>query len=798
MFVFFLLIAPDPPVPVSDHERKEQIAEERRALSLLNSSRYGDFDSDTGRWLSLAGLKQEDGYAWGLLPLVKNKARAQLQSILENSGSLNPDFLDPESKLLPSSFALSNLSLPVYYNVSGQLRGDFIREKPQDPKYQPALNLTSISLKHDYFTREFGRNITVDNGRLVFEFHQREGQDFAVDGVGVREMKVDMSLITDQSLGERWDMSLYGVHYPASGGMILSTTSEKFAGLSALPHFALSEDTFELSRQLLNHSLSATISQDKRQPANFFPWYSLPRGDNAVSFPAPRCEYVVYLQQHPVVIDGYQSQAPTVREIEKELRSPIGAPIPSPPPMLFSAVMFSPDCGFILETKRSPYYAPSDGLYLSGPKQEEYDKHAGHLIMAVAAALAAQISFSLRQMKESSTPSAKCRISFYTIAMMHAGDALFVISPLILLSFGSSLLLITATGFLLVFSVCLLGMKFMIEIWVAQAPEQRERNSRQNTEQAPATSTTQQTNSESLPLPATARGPANNGATPVILPPDQDETPEAPPARTNTETNHPINDAGIMYSRFYLCVSCTFFLTSWAMGWPRRLSNIYWDLLSFAYLSFWLPQIFRNIKRNCRKALRWEFVIGQSLLRILPFLYLYAVPNPVFFILLIEPSTFTTMSLVAWVWIQAWILVSQYILGARFFVPKGWAPPVYDYHPLLRDTSASGTGEDIESGDTLPVDFLRAEIHDGLGDVGDNNGQGNKDRQRKVFDCAICMQDIDVPILTNSATSGAAHIFSRRTYMVTPCRHIFHSACLGSWMDLRLQCPICRESIPPV
>jgi hypothetical protein len=39
---------------------------------------------------------------------------------------------------------------------------------------------------------------------------------------------------------------------------------------------------------------------------------------------------------------------------------------------------------------------------------------------------------------------------------------------------------------------------------------------------------------------------------------------------------------------------------------------------------------------------------------------------------------------------------------------------------------------------------------------------------------------------------------SRRTYMVTPCRHIFHTACLESWMRLRLQCPICRDTIPPV
>jgi hypothetical protein len=153
------------------------------------------------------------------------------------------------------------------------------------------------------------------------------------------------------------------------------------------------------------------------------------------------------------------------------------------------------------------------------------------------------------------------------------------------------------------------------------------------------------------------------------------------------------------------------------------------------------------------------------------------------------------------VWIQVWILASQDILGPRFFVPRGWAPPAYDYHPILRDAEESEA--DLESGGVLPIGALRAE--DLSGDAKDEDKQRTKDRKKAVFDCAICMQEIEVPVLAargaaggSSVTEGATSILSRRTYMVTPCRHIFHSTCLESWMRLRLQCPICRESIPPV
>ena len=56
--------------------------------------------------------------------------------------------------------------------------------------------------------------------------------------------------------------------------------------------------------------------------------------------------------------------------------------------------------------------------------------------------------------------------------------------------------------------------------------------------------------------------------------------------------------------------------------------------------------------------------------------------------------------------------------------------------------------------------------------------------QTKCLDCVICYTDIDI---TN-----------RESYMLAPCGHIFHRECLEQWMEVKMECPICRMELPPL
>ena len=783
------------PLIEQDREHQQEVDKERQALNILNESQYGDFQPWSGKYLPFKGLRDNDTYSWSALPGVQDRARDQLHSVLVKTNIEPPQVLEDSNA--SSLLNISQIHLPVYHNATGRLRGDWVRQESDRPL--PQINATAVALENEYVTPDYSHNITGDSGTFYLDVVEGGGEEVWVGDGHAREITGNLAVESNNALGNMWYLSLYGVHFPETGSSFLSTTSEKFGSLFSLPHFALSQDTFELSHQLLRQSLADVISQRTNRPRTLFPWPSV-TGSEMAEFPAPKCEHIIYLQQHPVGDDEFFLDRNAIDWVEKELRYPTGAPIPPPPRLVMSAVLFSPDCGYILETKSAPDYPPSDRLYLAGFKKEQFIKYATHLIFAIGFIYSMQISLLLKQMKEASTPSTKSRIGFYTLVMMAFGDALILVFVLLELYSEASFLVLAVNSFLVFISVSYLGMKFMMEIWAVQAPERREQE-RQNHSQRLTT------RSRTLPPPVTAR--RDTGATPVMLPSDQEgladadeqpqPTPNRGPTQTQTTPSDMRNDLGSMYTRFYFFFLVLVFVSLWAFLWPNRLGALYARALGFIYLSFWIPQIYRNIMRNCRKALRWDFVLGQSILRLSPFLYFYSVGENALFI---RSDSAMAYSMTGWVWLQVWILASQDIVGPRFFVPKGWAPPAYDYHPILRDTTESD--RDLESGGALAVGALRADERD-ASEIKGQDKQSSRDKKRKIFDCAICMQEIEVPVLAalgaaegSSMADGATSVLSRRAYMVTPCRHIFHSTCLESWMRLRLQCPICRESIPPV
>lgn len=64
--------------------------------------------------------------------------------------------------------------------------------------------------------------------------------------------------------------------------------------------------------------------------------------------------------------------------------------------------------------------------------------------------------------------------------------------------------------------------------------------------------------------------------------------------------------------------------------------------------------------------------------------------------------------------------------------------------------------------------------------------RANNNNNNVSFDCVICCGDIT-----------PAEI-SRQEYMLAPCNHVFHGSCLRSWMDVKMECPVCRTELPAV
>ena len=855
ILLLFLFFSPDTRTtsPSRPRDLNEHISRERHALGVLNASNYNDFDVLNNRLLNLTGLRRADGYAWDLFPTVQERAREQFEAVLSISlsraraSNTSKGVMENAEQEIMQSLRKDGLSsmapfegpLPMYRNVTSIVRGNWARSKVAQGITPPALNLTALAPTVGYASRRYDRNITGFSGDLRVKLAEQSSDGELESDPGlIRKIKAEVVIKDETSSGDGWDVTMFGVHYPQQGGVVLSTTSEKFAGIFALPHLTLSARSFGLAQKLLIGELQGVIErQESSLDAVLNPWTSSPNNPSVSLFPVPHCEYIIYLQQHP-----YANPTLLFQDIEDELRSPTGAPMPSVPNLKMSALIFSPDCGFVLESKGPPDFPPSDGLHLVGKKIEAYIRSARDSILVFALLVCAEILLLKRQMNEASTPSTKSRIGFYSVAMMALGDGFACMSFLVAGMFVDALFLpLVATAFLSLLCVSFFGMKFLMDIWNVQAPErqERERERRRVREQrnataaghhpsptAPASNSTPPTQNarvvtaaggETLPLPATARRRTDNPTlTPIILPPDQDlgaaEAEDAAATTTAANTNNQTatitlgsarREMGALYSKFYFLLMAILLLSLHATSWQTTARSIYCNTLAFLYLSFWTPQIYRNIMRNCRKALSWRFVIGESLLRLAPFVYFYVWEDNVLYI---TTDLGAILVLFGWIWIQVFVLASQEAVGPRFFVPEGWAPPAYDYHPVLREPA------DGEAGSNMPVGFTEAIASPTSPIATSSTGpaaripQQSKEKNKRTFDCAICTEAFDVPIVPTAESNGEARastaaattIFARRTYMVTPCRHIFHAGCLEGWMRYRLQCPICREVLPPL
>ena len=244
--LLFLFISPDSQAPSLAQQRDigHSILQERQALDLLNTSSYGGFDATQSRWLNVTGLRQDDGYEWSLLPEVQKGAKEQLQnicnsfeftSIFKNASSPSGSSADDgQEKNIVDRMLTSMRPFydppPLYQNVTGIIRGEWARSKIGEGLASPSLNLSALNPRVGYVSNVYNRNITGHSGDLRFHIDEGDGDDLQLglddDGL-VRELKATMTIKDESSSGDGWEMSLFGVHYPLQGGIVLSTTSEK-------------------------------------------------------------------------------------------------------------------------------------------------------------------------------------------------------------------------------------------------------------------------------------------------------------------------------------------------------------------------------------------------------------------------------------------------------------------------------------------------------------------------------------------------------------------------------------------
>lgn len=885
ILIFWLLTSPDNSgaligIPSLTSARLQR---QRFAHGVLNSTKWGDFSprliddqaDATPHYLNLTGFREQDGLAWE--DFGRFKARCTEWSRNAHGSSASGE-------------NLWDLGLvePTWQNVTGVVHGEWVRRNGSVERQGASYNLSGIAPDVPWMptTRgDYNHNVTGQHGKMTLylddkddsiEYEDHDGDNRPKAGGLARAISASVTMQDDATSSSSWDMKFHGVHWPRQGVILLTSTSEKFAGIFALPHLTLGPNFFYSSQKLLNETLDKVLQKKERNrfsdPSD--PWSSNiePQGQNWN--PMPHCEYVLYAQVHPLdpqqlgvkhFGDGSREtlgMGSLVSHLENELRYPTGAPVGGYPELQMSTVMWSPDCSYFLESKGPPVFASIDGDHLTGKKEEILIYGGKMWLMAFAAVFLGQVYLLKAQMRESSTPSTVGRVSFYTAGTMLLADGLiFAASSAWSLSASSTLLpslLMTFGAFL---SMALGGV-FLGEVYKVQEPERRNRQRDQAVANpslptpaaaAAAAATARAATAaavvparapapltDSLPRPVTA-APLRPETPPIIIPSDQDidaeiaanatagaaavaapvTNPITPGARATvaiTATQPQRTPFSSISGRFILLGTFLVFLSVAAISWPARIRSWYCNLLAFIYFSLWVPQIYRNIIRNSHRAYSWRFMVGQSVLRAAPIAYFYLRDDNILFAKT-DPLAFAILA--GWLWIQLWVLAFQDVLGPRYGIPKGWLPEAWDYHPVLREDNletgglpiglVGGADDNDEPGS--PVN-RRMSVSEGSKstrkerdrDRGKDRKDGKSSRAHiHEIDCAICRETLEVPVVPAGADPDAvgaggsvAATLARRTYMVTPCRHIFHSACLEGWLRFRLQCPICREELPPL
>ncbi|CAD6444158.1 fcc966a8-2976-4e3a-a14b-10838a309772 [Sclerotinia trifoliorum] len=858
---------------------EEQLAHNRHVFGVLNTTSYGDFaprNSEDARYLNLTGFKAKDGYRWERLDAFRKRSD-ELRKWAR--GVQNESKFNGEGE--------RGLEGRIYTNVTGVVRGGWARYMDglvEGKERTSRLNLSVIAPGVQWAFKDqelWGKNVTGMEGKVMLTLDEVAVEDMIVHGakenfsegessadageetpkeeakvekrdisdgiervdlgigatsntgILVREVKASLTVQDESSSGDGYEMRMHGVHWPNEGGVLLTTTSDKFAGAFALPHFTTDEDHFKSSAEVMKKILGARL-QKLEESAKENPRSLLEQNSGQIDgLPTPHCEYILFAQVQPLKFNGleYEDRSPKsqkfVQELEEELRFPTGAPTPKPPKLQLSTIIFSPDCGFMLESKGPPKFAPLDGEHLVGMKQEVWLESIRSWLTILAVVALCQALILKDQCKEASTPSTVGRVSIHTVGMMLLADGLLFftmsLTSAILSSIFPSALLSSFAGLMSV----ALGVRFMVNIYGVQEPERLERERAQTAvSQAPQARNSPPTG-RSAPvitatgvdtLPTTAASSAQNASqnisqnVPIIVPSDQDVDaeiaeninatfvpPRATGAQATVQESRVTSDITPYYGQFILLLTFILLLSIASVTWPVSLRTAYVYLLSFIYMSLWIPQIKRNITRNCRKALLWRFVIAQSLLRLSPFAYFFLYEDNFMF----SETDWTGMMILAgWVWCQLVLLYSQEVLGPRWAIPKrfGWYKEGWDYHPVLRE-------DNVESGG-LPIGLVKVPLNSPTTsgfeetDMSTESERDNTKSGIRTVDCAICMQILEVPVVGHGEDEGVSKgvmgAWDRRSYMVTPCRHVFHTQCLVGWMKYRLQCPICREGLPPL
>ena len=142
-----------------------------------------------------------------------------------------------------------------------------------------------------------------------------------------------------------------------------------------------------------------------------------------------------------------------------------------------------------------------------------------------------------------------------------------------------------------------------------------------------------------------------------------------------------------------------------------------------------------------------------------------------------RPSYLKVFLCISIVFVEAIIVSLQKLLGPKFFIPERYREPTFDYY---------------KSAEEIPENKKNGECVICLENL-DNLDVNNRDEDDEVFKTnGNYIEKLAFMIQKWNKKKN------NKPYMKTPCAHIFHTKCLETWLEIKNECPYCRQKIPPL
>lgn len=651
--------------------------------------------------------------------------------------------LDTKQDLVPIPLAPPTI-IQQYYSQYAKDQLELSQPQDEDPFLNPIIQEPS-PLKQGNFSRfKSGKiSLSIDAHDYNYKLHKPESEMKAVQDAVIVKVAITLS---DDAETTTNTIDTTGVYFQELGALIAVSGLAKFLGSAGLSHLTLDARRFLTAKLLLEQYLnSSSIDRDVGMAD------LLSYAQAAYS----QCEFVSFFQLKKTDLSRLQ-----LRVIDEELAAPQGRPLPRElPSVLVSAfTIYLPDCAIV-------YTSSESQPPLTGSMALVFRKHLRNVLACFACLLGAQLWAFMRQFHCARSPTLLMSILKTSLFLLGYQDSIVALSFLLLLTITENMYLVLAAIAAIAFvMVGVFETRFMVQVMQAQQSERGSswwqilRGPRQEMADPPPTAATNLTDTTN-----TSNMTGNTATTATT-------NTAAEPSRWGDENSNSVFGVG-----FSLTIISTFIALGASLWSPRnrRLLEFVWILATYL---FWLPQFLRNTLKNRRQLLSLEFVIVSSIVRAIPILYL----------LLSEGNPFRhhrdvalASALAAWLLLQIILLLAQKHYGPRFWVRENWLPQAYDYHQVLN-------AQDLEKAGFALELLSRAHIDDDA-------------RAKGVVICAntcpICMVDVELPVRLGENDQTP---IDTSAYMITPCYHAFHRECLESWIQYKLQCPVCRERLPPV